>query len=265
MSLQVVPSDPGYLLGTISGGAWSAEIFANEAAFDAANPCTNAGNYTLAIPGDPGNDSKPAGCSYGTLKVDKKGALKFAGSLADGTPITESTALSKAGEWPCYIPLYRGQGSLVSWIIFTNQPETDLTGLLSWIKPNSAGAKYYSGGFTDEVLTAGSKYIPRTTGVGALGWINGAVAFTAGNLAQPFTNSVAFTGSNKALNTGGTKMSLNLVLGSGLFKGTVEAPGTTGSAPFQGIVFQKTRTGTGVFLGANEAVPCSLRRAHPDE
>ena len=70
-----------------------------------------AGNYTLVMPGYDGNSTLPAGDSFGTLKVSSAGQVKFVGTLADGTKVSQSATLSQAGYWPLHIPLYSGNGS----------------------------------------------------------------------------------------------------------------------------------------------------------
>ena len=50
--------------------------------------------------------------------VDSKGTVKFAGKLGDGTSVSQSALLSIDGQWPFYISLYSGSGSLFGWLTF---------------------------------------------------------------------------------------------------------------------------------------------------
>ena len=82
---------------------------------------------------------------------------------------------------------------------------------------------------------------------------SGAVAFTAGNLAAAFTNAVSYSDDNKVLNLAGNKLTLTISLPTGLFNGSVTAPGATRSTPFKGALFQKMDFGAGFFLGTNQS------------
>ena len=48
------------------------------------------------------------------------GTITLAGSLADGTAISQSSVVSQDGYWPLYVNLYGGKGSLWGWNYFTN-------------------------------------------------------------------------------------------------------------------------------------------------
>ena len=67
--------------------------------------------------------------------VDKAGRLRLSGELADGTKISQSVPVSPNGEWPLYVSLYGGKGSILSWITFADRTTDQLTGLLNWTKP----------------------------------------------------------------------------------------------------------------------------------
>ena len=90
-----------------------------------------AGNYTLVAPGFDDSTTLPAGDSFGSLKVDVAGRVKFAGTLADGTKVSQTASLSKGGYWPLYVPLYSGNGSLMSWLAFASTTNSDLSGRLT--------------------------------------------------------------------------------------------------------------------------------------
>src|SRR5204863_8258576 len=101
----------------------------------------------------------------GTVKVDTKGGATFKGVLADSTPLTLKTTLSKNGTMPLYLALYKGLGALISWTAFdTNQPTTDFSGLINWFKQTQVTAKFYGRGFTNEMSVQGSRYAPPATG-----------------------------------------------------------------------------------------------------
>ena len=55
--------------------------------------------------------------------VNRAGGLRFQGVLADGTPVVQSSIVSKNGQWPFYAALFGGQGSVLGWILWQWAPE----------------------------------------------------------------------------------------------------------------------------------------------
>jgi hypothetical protein len=137
---------------------WTAELRADRAVFSSTSPAPQAGKYTLLIPADTNSTGGPFGDGYGTVTVNTKGSLTFSGSLADGTKVTQKVPISKNGDWPLYLNLYKNKGTLLSRIVLdTNQPDTDLSGLMNWFKRTQT-ARYYPGGFTNESMIVGSRF-----------------------------------------------------------------------------------------------------------
>lgn len=62
--------------------------------------------------------------------MDKAGHILLRGELPDGTDINQSATLSSHGEWPLYVPLSGGRGSLLGWMHFSDTPGRVLTGTL---------------------------------------------------------------------------------------------------------------------------------------
>ena len=124
------------MIGVVSDGFSIAQLLADRATFHAAtNPAPFAGKYTMAIPGMRAGSDGPNGDGFGSLVVDKAGRLRLSGELADGTKISQSVPVSPNGEWPLYVSLYGGKGSILSWITFADRTTDQLTGLLNWTKP----------------------------------------------------------------------------------------------------------------------------------
>ena len=202
--------------------------------------------------------SRPGGDSYGTLVVDGAGRVNFSASLADGTKITQSGGVSRYGQWPLYVPLYRGQGSIFSWMNFTNSATADLSGDLVWYKPASS-AKYYGAGFNYEDLARGSKYNRLASAGFGLGLADAYVVLEGGELAQSITNHVSIGANNRVTNLSSNKLSLSFTTSSGAFKGTVVDPATLKRIQFSGVVLQDRGSGTGLFLGTSQSGRVSLR------
>ncbi len=237
---------------------WTAQLLADRAFFDGKiNVATQAGKYTIVLPADTNSAAGPEGDGFGAVSVTTKGAVSLAGMLPDGTKFAQKTSLSKNGDWPLYVPLYKGKGSLISWVNFTNQPESDLFGLFNWFKRAQA-AKYYAAGFTNEALLVGSRFIPGTTN-NILGLSNALVSFLGGNLSADFTNAIAIDGKNKVTNLGSNKLSLSLNKSSGTFSGSVTPPAGGKALSFSGAILQKQTNGAGFLLGTNRSSRVELR------
>jgi hypothetical protein len=264
------------LSGTISNSTWTGCINANQATFNpASNPCAYAGKYTVVIPPEikvmmnPSPDigvvvgpSGPAGYGYGTVSVNAAGRLRFYGSLADGTHVTQSTVVSATADWPLYASLYSGQGCVSSWASLTNQTVTALSvtsgsNVLSWVKPASARAKYYPQGYTNQVALQLAPYAAPAPGGSVLAWTNGLALFTGGNLEQDFSPAISF-GSHNKLATGTTDQLTLRLLANGLFQGRVTPPNASRSFSFRGALLQQAGLGLGFLLGADQSSDVEL-------
>ena len=182
--------------------------------------------------------------------------LTLAGSLADGSALTQIVPLSGTGDWSLYVSLYSGKGSVLGWLTFdTNQPAGGLQGWLSWIKPAQGTALLYPNGFTNLVVAAGSRYTPP---VGLTNRVipltNGVVSLDGGNLGALLTNRIILSPANQIIDSSlSNKLSLSLTVSNGVFKGSVTPAGTTRHLPIQGAIFQDLGVGYGFFLGTNQS------------
>lgn len=239
----------GTLSGQLGDGAWTAELNADRAMTNAA---AEAGHYTLLIPGaddDTNSAAQPGGDSYGTAVVSATGGIAFAGALADDTKVSQKGLLLANGQWPFYVPLYSGNGSIFGWLTFSNAADSDFTGTVNWFKPAQA-AKFYPGGFTNSTQAAGSMY-HFTNGVPVLNFANGVVWFANGNIPNDFTNQVTLS-NNVVSNLGTNNLTLKLTTSTGLFKVTAVDPDTGKTVTGSGVVLQKQNSGDGFFLGTNQ-------------
>jgi len=184
------------------------------------------------------------------LKVDGAGVVKWVGTLADGTKVSQGSAISKQGIWPMYSSVYTGAGVVMSWMQFGSQAESDLAGQLVWMKP--AGGRYYPGGFTNEVSAIGSAYQAPAAGKRALNLSggNGSVVLSGGGLNGTITKGVTLGLNNKGSGTGVT---LSITAATGLFKGSAVDAQTGKPLTFQGVLFKKGNIGVGYFLGQDQS------------
>jgi subtilase family serine protease len=157
------------IFGTVSDGTnWSADLEADRAAYSHDTPSPNQGKYTLVF-GDTNT-----GAGYGTASVSAAGMVSLRGVLSDNTSVAPgAVSVSTNGRWPLYIPLYGRNGSLVSWINFTNNGASivDLTNTngavcsfvgsnAMWFRTNADGRFFYPDGFTNVLTVAGSAFSP---------------------------------------------------------------------------------------------------------
>jgi hypothetical protein len=234
--------------GHLTDGTWTSTLSGDRAVFGKANPAPFAGNYTLVVPGYDDISSLPAGDGFGTLKVSSAGKVQFVGTLADGTKVSQSASVSRSGYWPMYIPLYSGNGSLMSWLAFASKTNSDLSGTLSWIKPAGAKSKYYVGGFACDCDAFGSTYL-RTDPI--LNLPAASLAFYGGSLTSGITNSITIAPRNK-VGTPGKQLKLSFSASTGTFKGTFLDPASGKPLPFSGTVFQKLNTAYGALFGIGD-------------
>ncbi|MBI3853018.1 MAG: immunoglobulin domain-containing protein [Verrucomicrobia bacterium] len=256
MDFQIgVGSQSDQITGRVTDGKWVSPLLGHRAVFNSkTRPSPYAGQYTLVIPGRANDPSVPAGDGFGSVRVDSSGKLKFTGLLADGTKISQGVGLSKNGLWPLYVPLYSGQGSLVSWLTFTNQPKSDLKGTVSWIKPANRNSRLYPNGFNHGCEVLGSVYTAPVGGRGhVLNLANASVMFSGGNLASSFTNAVTMASNNRVANLSANRLSLIFSSATGTFKGSVEDPASRATWTFSGTVLQKLNVGCGFLLGNNQS------------
>jgi hypothetical protein len=252
IQLQLDLNGGDLITGSISNDAWTAELAANRAVFSKSSPAPQASKkYTLMVsPGDP-NLFQPAGYGAGALSVDPLGNISFAGTLGDGTKVTQRTFISKQGQWPLFLSLYANKGLMLGWLTFTNSPDNSPVGAVAWIKLPQITAKFYPEGFdfTNTLASIGSLYT-FTKGTPVLTLTNsgtGTVVLQNGDLSQPITNSFSLDSNNKV--TSPDKLTLSIVTSSGLFHGTVVNPATGKPVPVNGALLQNENAGFGSFLG----------------
>ncbi len=245
----------GEIVGQVTDGTWISNLTADRATFNArTNAAPFAGNYTLVLQNQDNNPTVPDGIGYGTLRVDTGGRALFAGALADGTKLSRSATVSKDGIWPLFVPLYAGQGLMISRVAITNQPDSDLHGDLDWIKPPTRKARFDPGGFTNRCEAIGSIYIrPADITTSILKLTYAEVMFGGGNFSGDFTNSVRFLLNSFVDNLSPNKLAMGFSLSSGTFKGHVADPGTGRSMSFGGVAMQKLGAGYGFLLGTNRS------------
>src|SRR5262249_52931025 len=135
------------------------------------------------------------------------------GFLADGTKLAAKGAVSKDGLFPLQQSLYGGKGSVISWLIFTNDPGTNLAALANWTKPTQPGATRYAGGFTNRLEGFGTRYsLSQVTN--DLAAMSSNAVFVVALPTPDTTNSVSWsTALRRMTNAAGMKVTLNAATG----------------------------------------------------
>jgi hypothetical protein len=237
-----------------AAGTWWAPLEGDRSVFNAkSRPAPQQGSYTMLIAGTNGSASLPAGDGYGTVSVDKAGKIRFAGSLADGTKVTQAGSVSKNGDWPFYLSLYGGQGSMLNWLTFAPTTTNDLAGSLVWIKPTSLKTKYYPAGFALNLPAWAFRYTPPARGSNVLPFNTANLLLIGGDAALNLTNQITIGANNRVNGPMGSKLSLTFTPASGLFKGTLLTSPGSKPVPFNGVVLQTTSIARGYFLGTSQS------------
>jgi hypothetical protein len=240
--------------GVVSNVLWMSPLFGYRApVYLGTNASPQMGKYTLAIPGSEDAAASPGGDGYGTVTVSKAGWLTLAGKLADGTTWSQSIPVSYDGLWALSAPLYSAKGSALGWMTFSHEDASDISGILSWIKPRMPTSMHYPLGFTNGYAVVGSRYVAPGTTNRVLNFTNAMVAFSGGNLPQTFTNHVLLTANNQVMNLSGNKLTMTVTLFTGLFNGSVMDSNTGKTISFNGALLQKLNAGYGYFLGTNRS------------
>jgi hypothetical protein len=246
----------GTLSNVALGGAtnWSAEVLADRLVFSQTRNPARTANYTIIIPPDTNSVAGPSGYGVGTVKFDAGGKVKWSGTLADGTKVTQSGAISSDGYWPLFASLYSGKGLVVSWI----QVETnDLGGALVWLRPSGVTTKSYLGSFTNAVNATGLPY----TSSAVAGPVHNSLTFSAGDLPAAFSDSFNLDSRLRLVRPVTNQLKLNVTASSGLFSGSISIPQVEGRVSFQGVLFPSATNGFGFFLNAKQSGAVSLSPA----
>jgi plastocyanin len=250
LQLDLTPGADG-ITGTLGDGTFTAQLSGARAVFDLrTNRLAQAGKYTMVIPGL----TPEAGDGVGTITLDAAGRIKLTGLLADGMRITQSSVLSREGEWPLFIPL-RGSGLVLSWVILAQTPTNDLSGALTWIPYVAPARQGYSGNpyaavATIETEVQGSVYQTPARGVPALNLSNGDLVFAGGGLTTALTNAVVLGVNNRLTSQDSGKLIATISPATGLLSGAATLPGAGRATRFYGVVLQDRNLARGYFVGA---------------
>ncbi len=260
LTLVFRANQSGSLYGRVAQDSWSAALEATRVGvYSKTNPALQAGRYTILLPGQAGDPVLPEGHSYATLKVSDSGVTSLAGTLADGSKISQGSALSEAGLLPTYFPLDAGKGVAVGWQTFNAKVGSDLDGWLVWIKPANAAARAFPEGFEYQRGLYGLAYLPPTGTNTVLNYSSSIhVPFAGGNLAANFVDAFRFRSGHTITNLSANKLSLTFSPATGLFSGKVTDPVENKTWSFGGVILQQENVGYGSLMGTNKSSQVAL-------
>ena len=219
--------------------------------FSAATPAAAfAGLYTLLIQPGPGNPLG-IGDGFGSAKIDAAGNVTLAALLADASPAAQKVGISRNGEWPLFVSLYAGKGSILGWVrIDSNAPNALITADgLHWTRPAQVKGPY-SGGFTNTFTPLGSPY-PLPVAGRILPFTDGRVILEGADLSGSVTNGIRLEIDNKITNLSSNALKISITAPKGLFKGTVTRPEGGKPIPVQGALLPRQNLGGGFLPGTN--------------
>ena len=236
------------IAGEITDGTWIAPLTADRAVFNATTrPAPQAGQYTAAFMNDP--QGAASGDAVATVSVDTGGILRLTGTLADGTPLSQTVGISKNGSWPLYVNLYGSKGSLLGWGLFTNRNPSSIEGEIQWLKLPST-AHYYPHGLTNALQLIGSHYQPQKD-VPVLQLTNGELVLEGGGLLMPVTNMLSLNSNSVATVVGEGKLAVKFATTNGSVNGNFTLGGT--NTTIKGIVVPEDGTARGYFLRGSQS------------
>ena len=247
------------ITGSVAGGV-TGSLRANRSVFHKRNnpaPPSFVGRFTALFQSTSSAAEIPQGDGYATVKVTPGGAVRLVGHLGDGTKISQGSVLSRAGEWPMYVLLYKKQGFVAGFVRFVQAAGvSDFAGSPNWLKPATSGT-LHPGPFATELNLIGSRYTAPAQGIRVLNFDdaspNGRFTASNGNLATPLEHAVTLRADNTitAIDPGAQELKLAIKTRTGLVRGSFLDSGTT--RELRGVVFQKQNFASGFFLGSTES------------
>lgn len=256
--LLALPGNQDYPAGTLGGTVWfegQTSSFIARRANGSVGNCD--GRFTFVIPGVPtptpeeafedDYTPRPAGHGAGTLTVDKRGSVRMAGTLGDGTPFSASSLMTLSNTVPFHASPYGRRGLALGWIDCDPTASTNAFHLTShplyWTRGPATRPTdpFYPQGIRELTRLEGRRYTPGKTLATVLQWprADGYVRFENDGLADnPFTLGVVLFGSDLSGPGGDPDPSIRVDLATGLFNGHFHPGYPSRPIPFKGALLQ---------------------------
>ncbi|MDB6058797.1 MAG: Alkaline phosphatase, partial [Verrucomicrobiales bacterium] len=247
-NLQVdLLGDSDEVTGDVTDGNWDATVLGDRVPTTA--PAGMAGKYNIAFIGDGDGVINMGGDAIGAVTLTSANRLSLSGSLPDRTTLLQTIAISKNGQWPLYVPLYAGAGSMIGWVtVVTNDPQplqAQPAGVSLIKTANNRG--YYPVGTTNLFSIESSTNAPFRFGVPVVS-TNGTITWSSGNL---FGDDIALyrMSTNNVFSADGSayKFKLTFDKSAGYANGTFFNPGNATTSTMKGILLPSLNEVRGYF------------------
>jgi hypothetical protein len=258
-------NDTPQFTGWVTDGNWLSRIEGRRLYFSSKKPTGLAGKYTLALQNTNSARSLPNGSGYAALVVRRDGNVVVRGQLPDGTAFSQTSGLSRGGQWALYAAPHQGRGRVLGWLQIAQQPTSSISGAnLQWFR-DPAGELSYPDGFSVSLDGAGSVYVPPVA-TPVLGFTNGVASFYAGDL---FSEETATWQFSKVMlrppatfrpHETGERTQLKVNKQTGVLSGSFVNLISGARAPVRGVVLQKQNLAQGFFLSSGASGAFTLVR-----
>lgn len=178
LQLQLVTTnDTPQVFGSVTDGSWLASLRGIRLFFSGKTHTPLAGRYTLSLLNTNFQQLMPNGSGYGTVIIRSNGTVVVSGQAGDGTSIAQTCGLSRLGDWPLYVSMFKGRGRLIGWLRVSPQSNSSIqSDAVGWVK-NPGPDKLYPDGFNLLLQPTGSRYNRPSSG-SVLSFTNGVAAFS---------------------------------------------------------------------------------------
>jgi hypothetical protein len=234
MEMLIVTNGGYRIVGSYSDGTFVSSIELHPAqTFSPGGVAAPQGTYTFLLsPPLDANSTPVKGFGSGTVAIDSRGRVKMSGTLADGTPIKQTTSLLRGLRWPFVSNAQRGAGAVVGWATFENSGLA-FDGEMKWFSPSFLGA-------TNQNLTmAGSIYTPPTTRP-LFNWTSGTITLSGVDLGTLTANVTLNANGTFAIPSNPHNVQIQLDAATGRISGSFNHPTTLLLTEFRGAVQQNS-------------------------
>jgi len=259
----VTTNDSPLVIGSVTDGVWSSFLRGNRLYFTSRIPTALAGRYTLSLLNTNLDRLAPNGSGYGAVTIRSNGTVQLTGQAGDGTAISQNCGLSRSGDWPLYVSMFKGRGRLIGWLNVARHSTFSIAGdAVGWVK-SPGPDKLYPDGFGVTLQPTGSSYVRTLPG---LSFTNGVVALSGGDL---FSDDVPIWDFVKVLvprpnafvaEQGAESLKLDVKGSTGVVSGQFIDLVTGLKTPIKGVVLQQQGYAGGYFISTNSSGSFTLTR-----
>ena len=178
----------------------------------------------------------------------KNGSLRFAGTLADGTKVTQGTNLSSDRRWALFASLYAGKGGVSGITQFTESGASwDFVGSAYWSKAPRPRDRRYADGIDTDLSIVGSPLPGKRASTSLFGFSEAtlSLAETTPVLEKDLTIR---PGDRFSIEHSPEKLKLSLNRNTGMITGSIIHPVSQRPVSIRVIVLPDERRAAGFFL-----------------